>query len=144
MSIPSFVGPAGLLPPGDHEATLSEIKERFCWNYRRTVIYNGLEYVVGELTNQRVTIIWVDGSFVTSKERPRDVDVACEVPAGGDPATWGWCSPQRQKDLKNAQHVHLFHCWCGQQRSIKDFFCQDRDGTSKGIIRLMVGGNRDT
>jgi hypothetical protein len=104
------------------------------------VIYSGLEFVVGELASHQVTTIWVDGSFVTSKERPGDVDVACEVPAGADTATWGWCSPQRQKDLKKVQRVHLFHCWIGQQPSIKDFFCKDRDGTPKGIIRLVAGG----
>ena len=138
MSIPPFVDSTGLLPPGDHEATLDEVKERFCWNYRRRVIYNGIEFTACELTKLQVTEIWLDGSFVTNKERPRDADVAYEVPAGSDPATWGLFSPQRRRDLKQYQHVDLLHYWPGQP-SIRDFFCEDRNGTAKGIVRLLAG-----
>lgn len=90
MPIPSFVKPSGLLPPGDHEATLDEIKDRFCWTYRRRVIYGGLEFVTDELKSYEVTSIWVDGSFATDKARPQDVDVACDVPPGSDPNDWGY------------------------------------------------------
>jgi|SRR5215469_7199049 len=137
MAIPAFVESTGLLPAGDYPATLAEIKERFCWNYRRTVIYNGLEFVASELTSHQVTTIWIDGSFVTTKDRPRDVDVACEVPDCCDPTHWGLCSPSRRKDLKRFWHVDLLHYWHGQP-PIKEFLSKDRDGTDKGIIQLLV------
>ncbi|SRR6266536_127805 len=137
MCIPGFVALTGLLPPGDHEATLAEIKDRLCWNYRRREIYNGLEYVAGELTNHHVERIWVDGSFVTNKARPNDVDVAYEVPSGADNNTWGMLSPQRRRDLKKYHRVHLLDDWPGQPQ-INRWFCKDKDGNEKGIIRLIV------
>jgi hypothetical protein len=126
-----------MLPPGDHEATLAEIQERFCWTYRRRKIYQGLTYVAGELVSHEVNKIWVDGSFVTQKARPGDVDVAYEVPDGADPNDWGWLSPGRAHDLKKFHSVHLFPDWPGQPQ-MKDFFCRDENGNPKGIIRLIA------
>jgi hypothetical protein len=135
--IPAFEESTGLLPPGEYQASLAEIREVLCWNYRRREIYNGLEYVAGELRSHQVDQIWVDGSFVTSKERPRDVDVAYEVPPGADPDGWGWLSPARHNDLKKFRRVDLHQDWPGQQQMSK-FFCQDRNGTQKGILRLLA------
>lgn len=136
MTIPPFEA-SGLLPPGDHEATLAEIQERFCWNYRRRKIYQGLEYATGELVSHKVEKIWVDGSFATRKERPGDVDVAYEVPVGADPDDWGWLSPGRRRDLKKIHSVDLWPDWPGQPQ-MKTFFCSDDNGNSKGIIRLIA------
>lgn len=134
--IPPFEEPAGLLPPGEYKASLVEIRETLCWNYRRREIYSGLEYVAGELRSYQVDRIWVDGSFVTNKERPKDVDVAYEVPRDADPDDWGWLSPGRHRDLKRFRRVDLHQDWPGQPRMSR-FFCQDRDGTSKGILLLV-------
>ena len=135
--IPPFEKSTGLLPPGEYEASLAEIRETLCWSYRRRVIYGGLEYVAGELRSHQVDRIWVDGSFVTSKERPGDVDVAYEVPQNSDPDDWGWLSPVRHNDLKKFRRVDLHQDWPGQPR-ISNYFQQDRDGTPKGILRLVA------
>lgn len=137
MTIPPFVTSGGSLPPGDHEATLDEIGDRFTWNYGRKVIYNGLKFVVEQLETHSVDLIWVDGSFVTGKDRPRDVDVAYQVPAGADPDQWGLLSPVRRHDLKKYQRVDLLPYWACQQQ-IKDYFCTDRNDVAKGIIRLVA------
>jgi Family of unknown function (DUF6932) len=137
MAIPPFEEPSGLLPPGDHEATLAEIRDRFCWNYRRREIYRGLEYVTNELVSHQVDKIWVDGSFVTKKERPGDVDVAYEVPDGADPNDWGWLSPPRRRDLKKVHRVDLLPDWPNQLQ-MNRWFCRDEDGNEKGIIRLIT------
>lgn len=137
MPIPAFVEPSGFLPPGNHAATLAEIQDRFCWNYRRKEIYKGLEYVTGELISHKVDKIWVDGSFVTKKERPGDVDVAYEVPDEADLATWGWLDPRRRSDLKKFHRVDLLPDWPGQAQ-INSWFCSDQDGNEKGIIRLIA------
>jgi hypothetical protein len=137
MAIPEFEESHGLLPPGDHEATLAEIQARLCWNYRRKVIYSGLEYVAGELISHHVEKIWVDGSFVTKKERPGDVDVAYEVPDDADPGEWGWLSPQRHDDLKKVRRVDLWADWPNQPQ-MNRWFCSDENGNEKGIIRLIT------
>jgi hypothetical protein len=137
MAIPQFEESSGHLPPGDHEATLAEIRDRLCWNYRRREIYRGLEYVAGELVSHSVEKIWVDGSFVTRKERPGDVDVAYEVPYSADPDDWGWLSPGRRRDLKKFHRVDLLADWPNQPQ-INRWFCSDKDGNAKGIIRLIT------
>jgi hypothetical protein len=137
MTIPPFVAPGGALPPGEHPATLKEINTRFTSNYARKQICQGLKFVVGELASHDVEIIFVDGSFVTNKERPRDVDVAYEIPDGADPWGWGLLSPARRKDLKRYQRVDLLHYWPNQPE-IKSYFCHDRYDNPKGIIRLIA------
>ena len=59
-----------------------------------------------------------------------------EVPVGANPYDWEWLSPSRRHDLKLVHHVDLLPDWPGQP-SIKEFFCQDRNGNVKGIIRLI-------
>jgi hypothetical protein len=135
--IPAFKESTGLLPPGEYSASLAEIREVFCWTRRRREIYDGLEYVTDKLRLRQVDQIWVDGSFVTSKDRPRDVDVAYEVPLGANPDDWGWLSPARHHDLKKYRRVDLHQDWPGQP-SMSKFFCSDRDGTPKGILRLVA------
>ena len=135
MPIPEFEE-SGLLPLGDHEATLAEIRDRFCWNYRRKEIYSGLEYVTDELISHDVKNIWVDGSFTTSQERPGDVDVAYEIPVDSDPWEWGWLSPARRRDLKKIRRVDLLPDEPGTS-TFHDYFSQV-NGTLKGIIRLMT------
>jgi hypothetical protein len=136
MTIPPFVKPGGYLPPGEYDATLKEIETRFTWNYGRRQVFSGLKFVLGELISHSVDIIWVDGSFVTGKERPRDVDVAYEIPDGADPWDWGLLSPPRRRDLWRYQRVDLLHYW-HDQPEIKEYFCQD-NGVPKGIVRFLV------
>jgi len=135
MPIPGFT-PQGQLPPGDHKATIKEVEERFTWTFGRRALYDGLVYVADNLTQRNVDIIWVDGSFVTNKERPRDVDVAYEVPDGTAPEHWGLFSPIRRHDLKKYMRVDLLPYWPGQD-DIKQIFCHDRNGSEKGIIQLI-------
>ena len=138
MGIPQFEESSGVLPPGDHEATLADVSETLCWNYSRRQIYRGLEYVAGELISHQVDKIWVDGSFTTRKERPKDVDVVYEIPLGANPDDWGWLSPRRRRDLKKIHRVDLLADLPGKP-NFYSLFCQNKDdGTPKGIIRLIT------
>jgi hypothetical protein len=66
----------GFLPVGEHEATWDEFTERFAWNERRQNLMQGLSQVIDILRQAECPRIWIDGSFVTSKELPGDFD-AC-------------------------------------------------------------------
>lgn len=69
--------PTGLLPPGIHDATLDEIQGMFgSANDTRTAIMAGLSELV-VLVRAAIVIreLYIDGSFITSKAVPGDVDV---------------------------------------------------------------------
>lgn len=81
MPIPDFT-PHGFLPQGVHDCTLTEIESRFCLNPHRCEVFGGLTgFIVAELQPLDLTgfPLYVDGSFSTSKEFPKDVDIVLDV-----------------------------------------------------------------
>ena len=66
----------GNLPPGVHWAEWEEFVERFGYNLDTEKIINGLSLVMTQLKAAGCRTIYIDGSFITSKERPGDFD-AC-------------------------------------------------------------------
>ena len=88
MGIPPFEAEPGedgrlQLPPGVHVATSHELAQRFGTNERRREILEGLLRAVQALKAAGCRRVYVDGSFVTSKELPRDFD-GCWDDAGLD------------------------------------------------------------
>jgi predicted nucleotidyltransferase len=76
--IPGF-DESGLLPAGTHDCTLAEIKQRFGQfpnTDRRCELYERLQQFLSEAwaTRQVVAVI-VDGSFVTGRDDPGDIDL---------------------------------------------------------------------
>lgn len=98
MPIPEL-NPTGLLEPGLHEATLQEVKARFGQfqrSDRRAALMAALERYVDEARQSGVAeAVLVDGSFVTAKDEPGDVDcilvldpaAVLEEPCGPQPTT---------------------------------------------------------
>jgi len=84
--IPVFTND-GLLPPGDYEVSLDELRESVLvvgpsdavaypnWDaqWRRQLVDN-LEVMVRQLWQVNVTDIFVDGSFAEDKDHPNDID----------------------------------------------------------------------
>ncbi len=74
MAIPKF-NTYGLLPPGIHPATMGEVEVTLAFSAkRRSLIEDGLKPVAKELVKMGVSELYVDGSFVTEKPSPDDVD----------------------------------------------------------------------
>ena len=96
MSLPALL-PNGYLPPGVHEATLSEVVERFGTNTpRRQVLASRLQELVNlarETSKLQRLFIW--GSFVTDKLFPRDLDVFLLMQEGFDREFSALSPPQR-------------------------------------------------
>ena len=65
-----------VLPAGIHIATFSEVKALFVYNARRAELFEGLLCGSVELANAACKQLYLDGSYVTSKEYPGDFD-AC-------------------------------------------------------------------
>ena len=84
MRLPSFTD-EGLLPPGDYELTLHELRESLLvvgpstgypnWDSRwRAMLLDDLEILVRQLWHVGVRDIFIDGSFVEDKDHPNDID----------------------------------------------------------------------
>src|SRR5438067_1088535 len=80
--IPAFDA-ADNLPPGIHEASWDEFVARFGTTPRRLALLAGLKAALDALRAAGCRRAYPDGSFVTAKGEPNDVDVCWEV-AGVD------------------------------------------------------------
>lgn len=70
----------GLLPPGIHPCTLSEAESFFCWNDHRRALWLKFQHVMDEFRAFGFHHpLFLDGSFVTDKEIPGDVEVIMDV-----------------------------------------------------------------
>jgi len=85
MPIPLFEPGTGNLPPGIHEATWTEITQRFGKTDHRRLLLKGLRAALEALQRAGCKRVYVDGSFVTRKSKPADFD-ACWETAGVTPA----------------------------------------------------------
>jgi hypothetical protein len=78
MPIPEM-NEAGLLPEGVHEATLEEVRERFGRfqrTDRRPALFTKLSTHLAEVrASGFVEAVILDGSFVTAKDEPSDIDL---------------------------------------------------------------------
>jgi hypothetical protein len=87
MPIPNF-NEQGLLPPGIYDCSLEEIGERFGTfesTDLRPRLYEKLQAFLRQVrsTNLAIAVI-VDGSFVTSKHVPGDIDLILLLPSNHD------------------------------------------------------------
>ena len=84
--LPAFTT-AGVLPPGDYDMTLEELKrselvlgygdskDHSTWDAAwREHLVNNLEILFGQLQKVGVMEVFVDGSFVEDKDHPNDID----------------------------------------------------------------------
>jgi hypothetical protein len=87
MPIPSF-NEDGLLPAGVHDCSWSELSDRFCQfqsTDRRPVLCRGLGQMVDALQRAKIAReLLVDGSFVTAKSQPNDIDLILVLPSDWD------------------------------------------------------------
>lgn len=87
MAIPQLDS-FGLLPLGIHDCSLQDVRTRFGsfqGKDSRPRLMEKLEAFVDELrAAEIVRAIIVDGSFVTNKESPNDIDLLIVLPAGHD------------------------------------------------------------
>jgi hypothetical protein len=79
MTIPPFTA-FGLLPVGVHGATLEEVKQRFVYNQQRIELFQHLGRLLTVVQRFRFFKgIVLDGSFVTDKPVPEDIDAVLHL-----------------------------------------------------------------
>jgi len=81
----------GLLPPGLYDCTLEEVRDkfgRFKGTERRQSLFEKLSAFIHEATQTgMVKSIIIDGSFVTGKDSPADIDLVLEMQLAHNPGT---------------------------------------------------------
>lgn len=82
--IPNLIDIGGIwnvLPPGIHDATLTEVEQCYATNVIRKTLYDGFRKGVIALSNAGCKAIFLNGSFVSDKPDPGDFD-SCWDPTG--------------------------------------------------------------
>ncbi|MGB3412864.1 MAG: hypothetical protein WBA45_16920 [Microthrixaceae bacterium] len=128
----------GRLPVGEWEASWSEVEAVFATTEWRRFLLGGCHRAVESLRGAGCRRVWIDGSFVTAKEHPGDID-ACYDPIGVD---WSLLHPAL-RDLSPGRPMQKVEFGCeffpnvvesGSGKFFVEFFQQDRDGNNKGIV----------
>ena len=131
---------SGLLPQGIHHCKWEEFLSVFTLNEHRQQQSEGSRKGLEVLHKHGCSVVYIDGSFVTTKPFPNDVDVAF------DNSSMDWKGFKRHHpeffdtkigDIiqKEKYSSHFFACNPFETYFI-DFFQFDRNGNSKGIVKL--------
>jgi hypothetical protein len=143
--IPPLQPTTGNLPPGVHEATWAELVARYGSTPHRLALLSGLKAALDALRVAGCRRAYIDGSFVTAKERPADFDGCWEVDGVDltllDPVLMTFA--QRRAAQKQKYGGELFPAdWAADAHgtSFLLFFQRDRaTRRPKGIIAIDLG-----
>lgn len=135
--IPPF-DDSGRLPAGEHPATWEEVVDRFGWNQRRRQLLDGLGEALELLATAGCRRVWLNGSFVTTKDEPGDVDV-CWDPDGVDlnivdPVLLDLSAGRQAQKARFGCEFFPNVTEAGSGLAFADFFQNDRDTGRKGIV----------
>jgi len=101
----------GLLPTGIHDCSIAEIEEVFCWNSHRLDLLGKFRSCFArEIRSQFLEPVYFDGSFVTDKDTPDDIDLVLELTRAPDAQKWQGLKFLRdhQKRLMADYRVHFW------------------------------------
>ena len=110
MPIPAL-NSHGLLPSGVHNCTLSEIVSCFGWNeHRKRLLGDFSKFLKNEIQTMFSEPLFFDGSFVTDKELPDDIDVVLDLCHAPDAMKWKGLDfmIKHQSRLKNLYNVDFW------------------------------------
>jgi hypothetical protein len=149
MSIPTLMA-SGELPPGIHLTTIAELEIFFGQsNSKRRQLMKGLKKALKILKGAHVSKVFIDGSFTTDKEEPKDVD-GCWSSLGVDVQEldsrfWDFESTEdfelKRQAIKNEFGIDFFIAEIiegGSGKPFPEFFQTNRDGDPKGIIQINL------
>ena len=132
----------GELPPGMHLATLAEVEAVFVTTPRRRRLFEGLRRALQNLHAAGVRRVFIDGSFVTTKADPNDVDGCWEWTEEVhldllDPVLLDFTQArQAMRDKYGVDFFLVIWVEAGSGLTFLDFFQRNRADELKGIIQL--------
>lgn len=135
--------PWKVLPKGIHDADINEFKRVFVNNQHRKMLFRGLKKMVNALKNAGCKTVYIDGSYVTSKENPNDYDICWDTKGVDinklDPVLITFANKREAQKNKYLGECFPSHFDAGNGQTFIDFFQIDRyTGESKGILRLHI------
>jgi len=141
MSIPAFKN--GELPVGEHQASLSEIDNRFGKSTdKRKNLMKKFKSVVKNMKSAGVKTIWIDGSFVTDKQEPSDIDGCWEYTTAVDLKKLDPVFLERSRNaMKQKYGLDFFISNIIEFDSglpFPKFFQLNKDHSPKGIVVLKL------
>jgi hypothetical protein len=141
MPIPDFRDD-GYLPMGLHKASEAEVRERFgSANSQRIDLMHRLAVWLSWARVVQAQRFLVDGSFVTAKSQPNDVDCVCWLPRDFR-QQWEWGryeAVKLQESVYRGQPKELYDCYTPVEWNWwVDFFSGTRDEQRKGIIEVIL------
>jgi hypothetical protein len=139
--IPEFDS-RGLLPAGIYRANWQEIMKHFGGNRQRRQLLRGLKEALDLLRDAGCRRVYLDGSFVTHKESPNDIDICWDID-GVDPLSLDsvFFDFDKFRAAQKARFGAEFFPAQAPQRlkTFLDFFQIDKEtGEPKGIIELLL------
>lgn len=128
----------GKLPIGIHVTTINEIKDCFgSANKMRIKLMNGLIAALKNMKRAGVKKVWINGSFVTDKEEPRDIDGCWEYHKGVDLMILDPLFLDDPKLIKLKYGLHFFVTGLFKKNDWPlTFFQSTLDLENKGILMI--------
>lgn len=127
---------SGYLPAGVHAATLVEIEDRFGGESElRTVIMQSLRWTVALAVRAGVRRIVVDGSFITDRIEPNDVDCVLLFPPGSIKESAAFRELRSGRPFVDAAIVRSDARF---EAYVEGIYGTDRVGTPKGVIEVVL------
>ncbi|WP_293887149.1 MULTISPECIES: DUF6932 family protein [unclassified Sphingobacterium] len=143
----------GLIVPGEHKLTIEKFEEIFVYNDQRSQIFEGFQRLLEVFKKIACSHLYADGSFVTQKPHPSDIDVCWHMDENNKDkqlfALLNIC-PQLLFLNEKANREFIQQQFCadvfpantieGQSGLMfKDFFQKDKNtGIQKGIIIIDI------
>ena len=135
----------GNLPPGVHWASWDELVARYGDGHRIQMLWP-LLYVLSALRDAGCEAVYIDGSFVTAADTPRDIDIVWDV-AG---VRFDRLDPVLLERFPRITQRTLFACElfpsniveAASRKPFFDYFQIDHEGRTKGIVAVDLRGIR--
>ncbi len=137
----------GNLSPGVHFVSLEDVERTFAWNAHRRMLFTGLKEALTNLAKAGIRRVWIDGSFVTRKENPKDNDGCWEMEPNLDesildPVFVDTNPPREAMKTKYGVDFLISGTRLVDQEAaggtVEEFFQVDRNGNRKGILFLEI------
>jgi hypothetical protein len=123
----------GYLPPGVHAATLDEVATRFgSESELRRVQFESPSWLMEAVRHAGIERVIINGSFVTSKREPNDVDIALQIGDNVESTL-----PELRALLTGMPFLEVQMLRRGDfEFLVEDIYCSDRDGQPKGVVEI--------
>lgn len=145
--IPEWLG-NGDLPPGVHFARWTEVEERLAFNPRRRRLMAGFREACDLLLRAGCRLVYLDGSFVTTKPHPGDFDACWDIQGVDeealDPVFWDFSDGRAAQKRRFSGEFFPAQLPEGATgRAFLEFFQVNRlTGEPKGIVAIGLGRSR--